>query len=287
MSSFIRPDNGFRGKQVRQGIQPKDHMKENMRDLKLSQIANREKREEDARPSKDLYKLSQFKDVDSRLYSYENNSSKYDRRPSIESKEFLTKGNADNRRSRIAEESRIRRIELEKKMEQAKMYSDVQPESSRKANIPNENARLAPASNTDFVSRNKLAAFSSQPIDRRSEMGESTIQHQPAVHEEFGRVPEYLEERKAQWAVEEDERRRNRPDPNCPPGMMLMPNEERLNTLEVLKENKAEALRQLRAMPFVVETPSMRRKQEMLEGKLREIDNALTIFSKDKVYIAK
>jgi hypothetical protein len=40
-------------------------------------------------------------------------------------------------------------------------------------------------------------------------------------------------------------------------------------------------------MPFVVETPSQRKKQEALEAKLREIDNAIGIFSKEKVYVAK
>jgi len=39
-------------------------------------------------------------------------------------------------------------------------------------------------------------------------------------------------------------------------------------------------------MPFVVETPSLRRKQEALESKLREIEHALSIFMKPKVYVA-
>ena len=69
--------------------------------------------------------------------------------------------------------------------------------------------------------------------------------------------------------------------------MCLMPDAERVQTLQVLQQSKEDALQQLRRMPFVIETPSMRKKQENLENKLREIDNAVAIFSKDKVYVAK
>jgi hypothetical protein len=59
-----------------------------------------------------------------------------------------------------------------------------------------------------------------------------------------------------------------------------------LNTLQVLAESRSEALNQLQRMPFVIETPSLRKKQEALENKLREIEQALSIFSKPKVYVA-
>ena len=65
-----------------------------------------------------------------------------------------------------------------------------------------------------------------------------------------------------------------------------MPEHERLHTLGVLTQSREEALNQLQRLPFVIETPSMKRKQETLETKLREIDRAMSIFSKDKVYVA-
>jgi hypothetical protein len=37
----------------------------------------------------------------------------------------------------------------------------------------------------------------------------------------------------------------------------------------------------------VIETPSQKRRQADLEAKLREIENALVLFNKPKVYIAK
>ena len=195
-------------------------------------------------------------------------------------------------------ESRMQRLELDKKMEEAKHFSSAQPTTPRKQSVPKEMASLAPPSSTDFISRNKVKAMTMMPSNRddMTSGAEGSSNRRGGAgagpgmadkHDEYGRVPEYLEERKARWAEEESEKRRRMPDPNCPPGMCLMPDSERQNTLQVLQASKEEALNQLRRMPFVIETPSMRKKQEYLEGKLREIDNAVAIFSKDKVYVAK
>ena len=47
-----------------------------------------------------------------------------------------------------------------------------------------------------------------------------------------------LQSRQKQWAKAEEERIRNTPDPDMPPGHRKMPEEERLRTLEILKESK-------------------------------------------------
>lgn len=60
----------------------------------------------------------------------------------------------------------------------------------------------------------------------------------------------------------------------------------RQDTLEILHTSKVEALKQLQALPFVIETPSLKRRQQSLEDKLREIEKAIILFSKPKVYIA-
>ncbi|RYH12569.1 hypothetical protein EON65_37910 [archaeon] len=53
----------------------------------------------------------------------------------------------------------------------------------------------------------------------------------------------------------------------------------------MLKQSQREAISQLQRLPFVLETPSMRRRGEELETKLREIEHALGIFSKPKVFV--
>jgi hypothetical protein len=77
------------------------------------------------------------------------------------------------------------------------------------------------------------------------------------------------------------------PDPDCPKGMKLMPEDERLSTLESLQASKTECLRLLTKLPFVLDTISSKKKQEVYENKLKEIENAISIFKRPKVFIKK
>jgi hypothetical protein len=266
----------FRGQMQRKGIQPKDHMKENVRQLRQAQLKNREDKEEAERPERELYKLAQFRDAQPRVYEGIDSAEPTET-------EFLTRGASEKRQMEKVRAGRAAREEVEQKIKEA-AYLATKPPSPRKASVPraDEVQDLAPRSNADFIHRNKVKALSMQPKRRDEEEDEDSRKHR-----EFGRVPEYLEERKAQWAEAAAERRRSAPDPSCPPGMTAMPEHERLSTLETLQQSRRECLKQLEKMPFVIETPSMIKKQQGLELKLREIENAIGIFSRPKVYIAK
>lgn len=121
ISQFLCPENGYRGNLQKRGIQPKDHMKENLRDLRQSQNRMREQKEEALRPQKELYKLSQFKGVQAKVFQSEPNI----RRPSFDNREFLSKGVSEKRREELANENKLARVELEKKMEEADRKSVV------------------------------------------------------------------------------------------------------------------------------------------------------------------
>lgn len=243
-------------------------------ELRTIEQRNREEREDADRQKKELFKLPQFREVEARIY--ETHESEV---PKIEN--FLTKNQSKQRQEDIMLEKRAIRQEIEAKMEEARYYAD-QPPSPRKYTVPKANdvAKLAPRSNVDFVTRNRVKA--------QTMIGGSVREEDdgPSVHKSFGKVPAYLENRKAKWAEEQDEIRRSAPDPECPKGMMKMPEEERTSTLDTLLRSKEEALRQLNQMPFTLETPSLRRKQADLESKLREIEHAIALFSRPKVYIA-
>jgi len=47
-----------------------------------------------------------------------------------------------------------------------------------------------------------------------------------------------LEKRREEWAQEEEEKIRNTPDPDMPPGHKLMPATERDETLKLLQQSK-------------------------------------------------
>jgi hypothetical protein len=281
IGDFISPENGYRGNLKSKGLQVKNHMKDNVKEMRLKQMQMQLKKDEESRPSKPLYKLPQFKKVESRLYNEKENVVSPRRHDS--DKHFLTKGQSEMRRDELTLERRAIRTQLEREKQLAIQQAavDASPDTPRKAAVPrsNEVALLRGPSNSDFITRNKMEAMTMAPPKKGGNAEDFR-------HEEFGRVPQYLEDRKMQWAEEQEETRRRMPDPNCPPGMCLMSEDERLNTLETLERSREEALAQMRRLPFVIETPSMKKKQDFLESKLRDIDHALGIFSKPKVYVA-
>lgn len=281
VADIVSPTDGHRGEMLRKGQKIKDHMKENLQIMREVEARSRDLREQARQPEKELYKLAQFRDVSARVSDEKPEHARITRAAS--DGDFLTKGMAEKRRDDLALQGRIKRAELDKKMEDARQIADKPSLTPRKSSVPKASdlGRIEDRSNADFITRNKVKAVSMIPSQAAVKVPGS------ARHESFGKVPNYLEQRKAQWEEEKEEVRRRAPDPSCPAGMCLMSEDERLNTLDVLKESKGDALRQLQALPFVIETPSLIRKQQLLENKLREIDNAMALFNKPKVYIAK
>jgi hypothetical protein len=274
IADSLNPDNGYRGRMERMGVKPRDHMKENVRQLRQAQVKHRIEKEESQRPQKELYKLAQFKDTPSRVFDH------VDQSPRETNEEYLVKGSSEKRRLDIASHSRQARAEVERKLKEAENLA-IKPRSPRKASVPRADDinYVAPRNHENFIYRNKVTATHMLPPEHTPEVDHSR-------HNEFGRVPAYLEERKAQWEEQEAERIRNAPDPNCPRGMCIMPESERLDTLRTLRESLRECQNQLERMPFVIETPSMKKKHTDLEFKMKEIEQAIAIFSKPKVYVA-
>lgn len=100
-----------------------------------------------------------------------------------------------------------------------------------------------------------------------------------------GKIPDYLIKRKIQKSREDEKRRLNAPDPDCPDGMIVLPEDERISTLRTLQETEREVEESLNRMPLVIETPSMIRRQKELEEKLKETKDAIKIFSQSKVFV--
>lgn len=264
-------------------------MKDNLMAIKFAQVAAREERENAARSQKDLYKLEQFRHVPSRVYEQAPPSPRRSARGDGENceneGEYLQRGTAERRQQELREKNKMARVVIQEKIEDARFIAD-RPSTPRKGKTPshNELGVFKPRTQDDWINNNRQAAQAmAAPVTlTKSERAKQDA----AVHESFGQVPQYLRERKQQWASEKEEAKRRAPDPNCPKGMKLMPEDERKQTLEVLKASREEAMNQLARMPFILETPTAKRKHSELEMKLKEIEAALQLFSKQKVYIA-
>lgn len=106
-------------------------------------------------------------------------------------------------------------------------------------------------------------------------------------HDNYGRVPAYIQAQKAEAAARlaEEQAQQSKKDLGIPEGMILMPEEQRLNTLAVLQENHKKVLYDISSFPLRVETISRKKAKAELEAKLEEIEKALQLFSRKRVLI--
>ncbi|XP_030313907.1 enkurin domain-containing protein 1 isoform X2 [Calypte anna] len=100
-----------------------------------------------------------------------------------------------------------------------------------------------------------------------------------------GHVPKYLLERKELWRRRMEEQLQNLPDPNMPPGHTMMPERQRLETLGNLKRSQEQLIKEMVMLPVRADTLSMQRRRMELERNLSQIEEAIKIFSRPKVFI--
>lgn len=110
--------------------------------------------------------------------------------------------------------------------------------------------------------------------------------HAKALNPNYGKVPHYLDDYKEQRRVVEEEKTRKEEQANCPSGMRLMPEEERVVTLDHLEKSKVEVFNNINKLPIASNTRAVQLRRQDLETKLEEIENAVKIFSRPKVYVA-
>lgn len=142
--------------------------------------------------------------------------------------------------------------------------------------------------NFDFIKVNGIQArkskmFKSPSLTNLDELKKK--QDEELQRYKKGVVPNYLVTRKVQWRKEEEDRIANTPDPAMPPGHKVLPENERMKTLNLLKEREADLMKKLSALPLRMDTFRLRTEKQELEAKLAEIDEGKKIFSRPKVFV--
>ncbi|KAL8563940.1 hypothetical protein ACOMHN_059370 [Nucella lapillus] len=246
----------------------KDHMHENVRRMRQIQRKCQNKEAEAVKPVKALWKSEKYTEVPSRIkQGLENAPSS---RPS--SATFLRAHSRSGPPVRV--ESR-----------------PCTPEASHKISVP-----LALSANdvkmvhhdTDFIRVNGQNAKHSTRSHPPSATGADCLRknNESAMADyNMGEVPAYLKQRQKQWKREEEEKIANTPDPAMPPGHRTLPENERLETLAILQTKEKELVRGLAALPIGMDTVRVRNKRKELENNLAELEEALRIFSRNKVFV--
>ena len=146
---------------------------------------------------------------------------------------------------------------------------------------------------TDFVRQNStmtVADAAAKGKTRISEMRaieeERRIANDFTAKRDYGRVPDYLVERKLELLERERLRREKEELAHIPPGMRVLPEDERLRTLEILAENAADVETKLLALPIAKDgTPVVHRVKAELEARMAEIEDAQRIFGRSTVLV--
>ena len=136
------------------------------------------------------------------------------------------------------------------------------------------------------LSRDTLANFNiNKPSDRNIEEDiymdqENKNTGLPPKTPNQGKVPKYLQKFKDEARIKEDARLEAKAQKNRPAGTRLMPEEERVATLETLNKSRKDITKILCQMPISMRTQSLVKQKTDLEAKLLELDKAVETFSR-------
>ncbi|XP_076627687.1 uncharacterized protein LOC143344938 [Colletes latitarsis] len=98
-----------------------------------------------------------------------------------------------------------------------------------------------------------------------------------------GVVPKYLKNRKE--AQEKEQKAKEVLDPDCPNGHVQLPDQERKETLHILKKNYQDYVNELNMMPIKSDTLRAQQRKAEIERQLNKLEEGIKVFSKPKVYV--
>ena len=101
----------------------------------------------------------------------------------------------------------------------------------------------------------------------------------------YGKVPEYLNKYNREREAAQRQRLIDEENAKLPAGTRLMPDEERVQTLNELKFAVKQTNTELEKLPIVAKSLRMAQHKRDLEEKLTKLERAIETFSKNKVYI--
>ena len=195
----------------------------------------------------------------------------------------------------ILEQQKNRNIIMNQPKEEEKLKESIQKyepiiedeQNLEKPPIPNQNDApfLLPKINRNYVKENiKLIVDNKIPVKKYVNNTNNTLEEK---HKNFGKVPEYIKKFEQERENERQEKIRKKMEMKYPKGTRLLSEEERIKTLNSLKQAQIENSLLLEKMPITNKTYKLQQKKEELIRKLNEIDKAIEMFSKKQVFVKK
>ncbi|KAG7209275.1 hypothetical protein KM043_015391 [Ampulex compressa] len=106
----------------------------------------------------------------------------------------------------------------------------------------------------------------------------------PPTNYRKGIVPKYIRERK-EAHEKELKAKAEAYHPDCPEGHIPLPDNERKETLRMLKKNYQDYVNELNMMPIRTDTLRAQRRKMEIEKQLSKLEEGIKVFSRPKVYV--
>ncbi|KAH7821537.1 putative Calmodulin-binding [Monocercomonoides exilis] len=284
VSSFLDPVTDSRDALKRKGIRPKDYAKENREKLQRKEQELRSKRMQDEWEKENTvpWKLKEFRDVGPRVSAEPRLPPPESRGSGVDSSSSIRKGQASSAtssyRKPISSAMPGPRHVVYDEFDEAyeKEFGGRKEES-----ISHLTGMRGQRSGVSAAPKGVRGAPQPKVASKQSS---SAVGDARSLNPSFGKVPEYLEQRK-RLKEAEDNLRRIEEETAAPPGLVLLSEEERLDTLMNLHAAREDVNTQINKLPIAVKTQASEKRRLELEDRLKEIDENIKAFSKEKVYI--
>ena len=150
-------------------------------------------------------------------------------------------------------------------------------------NKNNKNTLILPKIQKNFIRDNRNLVIENKNKNKRGQTLDKTSKNDK--HKDFGKIPNYIKKYEMERQLKKEELKRKEEESKIPKGTKLLSEEERIATLNGLISNKNQITNQLEKMPISNRTMHIQNRKEELRQKLEEIENAIQMFSKKRVFV--
>lgn len=280
IAEILSPLCGIRDEQIKKGVKPHDHARDNVLRIRAMQKLMAERKAaaaaEAAKPSPRKYAT-----VGSRVAEQLSRPSTAEPRPVTprEPRNFTCP-------KPTGPAGRAFTAWAPPPLQNEGLAADLPRRQKRNPPVPLREPPPPKPEPVDFVKRN---AEMSALTPRKQRATPSSPGSPPGTAEKskyHGRVPPYLLDRKLELARKAAAAEAAKAPRESPEGTRVLPEAERVETLAKVKAAQAKVNAELDKMPFVVDTFGLKQKHEALTKQLAQLAAAEAAFTRSKVIVA-
>ncbi|CAD1477983.1 unnamed protein product, partial [Heterotrigona itama] len=159
---------------------------------------------------------------------------------------------------------------------------------NKKNKCDTKNYKSLSSKEVNFIKLNKEHSFATnktitQVNNNASNNTNNNNNNNIPTNYRMGVVPKYIKNRK-EIQEKMQKAKQEELDPHCPNGHVPLPDNERKETLQMLKKNYQDYVNELNMMPIKVDTLRAQRRKIEIEKQLNKLEEGIKVFSRPKVY---